>query len=61
MIYLPEVYNSLEFLFPLVLYLILQFMSSIAYNMQGQWTPEDIFELLQSSTFCQQVDSPLIK
>lgn len=41
--YLPEVYNSLEFMFPLVLHLILQF------------TPEDILELLQSLPFSQQL------
>jgi hypothetical protein len=55
--YLPEVYNSLEFLFPLVLHLRLQFTTFTAYKMQGPWTPEDIMELLQSPPFCQQVDS----
>ena len=50
--YLPEVNNSLEVLFPLVLYPTLQFVSFTAFNKQGQWIPEDVLELLQSSHFC---------
>ena len=51
--YLPEVLNGLGSLVSMQNIMDLL----VIMRLQGQWTPEDILELLQSPPFRQQVDS----